>query len=86
MYDLPILAFGKGEVVVIVSRALTTIERGCVSDCEMASVTFTVKFEVPVLVGVPEMVPPEFRARFVGSDPPERFQTSVPVPPVACNG
>ena len=65
--------------------ALTVIERGCVSDRDNASVTFTVKFEVPVSVGVPEMVPSWFRARFAGSDPLERLQIRVPVPPVACN-
>ena len=79
------MAFAN-EVVVIVSAALTVIERGCVSDRDNASVTFTVKFERPVLVGVPEMVPAWLRARLAGSDPPERLQTSVPVPPVACNG
>ena len=65
--------------------ALIVIERGCVSDCDIASVAFTVKFEVPVLVGVPEMVPDVLRARFAGSDPADFVHTSVPVPPVACS-
>ena len=62
------------------------IERSCVADWDKASMTFTVKFEVPEFVGVPEMVQAWLRARFAGSDPPNRLQTSVPVPPVACNG
>ena len=58
-------------------------EKAFVADCENASVTVTVKFEVPALVGVPEMVPVELRARFAGSDPETRLQTRVPVPPLA---
>jgi hypothetical protein len=71
------------EVVVIVSAVVTVIERGCVSVCDSASATRTVKFEVPVLVGVPEMTPLELNARFAGSDPALRLQTKFPVPPVA---
>jgi hypothetical protein len=54
-----------------------------VADSDKASVTLTVKFEVPVLVGVPEMVPVELRVRLAGSDPAETPQTRVPVPPLA---
>jgi hypothetical protein len=72
-------------VVVIVRAALTAIDRAFVADCPKASVTFTVKFELPVVVGVPDMVPVALRVRFAGSDPLERLQTSVPTPPVACN-
>ena len=63
--------------------ALMVSEKAFVADCDNASVTFTVKFEVPVLVGVPEMVPVELRVRFAGSDPAEAIQESVPVPPLA---
>ncbi len=73
------------EVVVIVSAVVTVIEIGCVSVCDSASLARTVKFEVPVLVGVPEMTPLELNARFTGSDPALWLQTKVPVPPVACS-
>ena len=64
---------------------LIVIERGCVSDCDNASVTLTVKFEVPVLVGVPEMFRPSSGRDSRGAIQLDRLQTSVPVPPVACN-
>lgn len=81
------MPFGSDEVVIVngVGAALIVIERGRVADCDNASVTFTVKLDVPLLVGVPEIVPDWFKARFAGSEPLERLQTSVPVPPVACN-
>lgn len=72
------------EVVVIVSAVVTVIESGCVSVCDSASVTRTVKLEMPVLVGVPEISPFELKVRFAGSDPALRLQTNVPVPPLAC--
>jgi len=58
-------------------------EKALVADSDKASVTFTVKFDVPALVGVPEMVPVELRVRFAGSAPETRLQTRVPVPPLA---
>jgi len=58
-------------------------ENAFVADCENASVTVTVKFEVPALVGVPEMVPVELRVRFAGSAPAETPQDRVPNPPLA---
>ena len=75
------------EVVVIFNgdcAALIVIERGCVSDRDAASVTLTVKFAVPAVVGLPEMTPAELSVRFAGSDPLERLQVRAPVPPVAC--
>ena len=55
--------------MVMVKAALTAIDRDAVSDNVNESVTRTVKFEVPVLVGVPEMVPVGLSARLAGSDP-----------------
>lgn len=69
--------------MVMVKAALTAIDRDAVSDNVNESVTRTVKFEVPVLVGVPEMVPVGLSARFAGSDPEETLQTSDPMPPSA---
>ena len=80
------MAFGN-EFVVIVSgggAALMVSEKAFVSDCDNASVTVTVKFEVPVLVGVPAMVPDVLRLRFAGSEP-VLLQASGGVPPVAVN-
>ena len=79
------------EVVVIFGPAgkLMVIEKARVANCPKVSVTLTVKGKVPGLVGVPEMVtldPVEGRpVRPGGSDPTERLQVSVPIPPVACN-
>ena len=69
--------------MVIVSAALMVSEKAFVADCDNASVTFTVKFEVPAMVGVPEMVPVELRVRFAGRDPAETPQERVPIPPLA---
>ena len=80
------MAFGN-DVVVIVKAPLTAIVRvrSCVSDRFNASVTSTLKIEVAVVVGVPEIVPPELRVRFIGSDPKIIFQLSGGAPPVAVN-
>ena len=49
------------------------------------SVTFTVKVEVPGVVGVPEIAPELLKERPAGSDEPDaRLQVSVPAPPLAC--
>ena len=50
------------------------------------SVTFTVKLEVPAVVGVPEIVPELLKERPAGSaEPDARLQVSEPAPPLACN-
>ena len=58
-------------------------EKAFVADSDKASVTFTVKFEVSTVVGVPDITPVELRVRFAGSAPETRLQTRVPVPPLA---
>lgn len=73
----------SSELVVIVSAALTVKENCCVSDCDNASVTRSVKVDVPVLVGVPEMIPAGLSVKFAGNEPMVRLQTSEPVPPAA---
>lgn len=40
----------------MIARLVTVIDSDCVAAAAVASVTFTVNVEVPVLVGVPEMV------------------------------
>jgi hypothetical protein len=58
---------------------------GCCADTGVGaeSVTFTVKVDVPVAEGVPEIVPELLSDRFAGSEPDTTVQVSVPVPPVA---
>ena len=51
---------------------------------EPESVTFTVKLEEPVAVGVPEIVPPEESVKPAGNDPEEMLQEYGVVPSVAC--
>jgi hypothetical protein len=77
------------RVVVVMAKAMGLIVRlSCwvaESGVDAASVTFTVKVEVPSAVGVPEIAP-EASDRPAGSDDPEaRLQVSVPVPPVAAS-
>jgi hypothetical protein len=49
---------------IAIDRAFVAVSAGV---CE--SVTLTVKLEVPAVVGVPEMTPPEERDNPAGSEP-----------------
>lgn len=63
---------------------LMRIERAWVSDCPAVSATRSVNADVPVAVGVPEMVPVEgLRIRFCGKSPSASVHSSAPVPPLA---
>ena len=73
---------GKETWLPKITRIL--IERARLTDCPKASVTVTVKVEIPGMIGVPEMIPAGLSERFAGSDP-ETLHTNGPVPPVACN-
>ena len=58
------------------------IDKGCVLDCDNASVTCTVKLNGPAAVGVPEITPvEESRIRPDGSVP-VKLQLNGGVPPV----
>jgi hypothetical protein len=58
---------------------------GCVALFEFASVTFTVKLDVPGVVGVPEMSPEDaFRVKPSGKLPSVIVHAYGRVPPVAC--
>jgi hypothetical protein len=71
-------------VVVTTGAALTTIDNACSSNTPFASVTRTVKFEVPATVGVPLITPvPLFRLRPAGSDPTVILHVNGAAPPVA---
>ena len=50
---------------------------------DAASVNFTVKLEVPGVVGVPVMTPEEDSVRPAGSDPDATVQVYGAVPPLA---
>ena len=69
----------------MVSAGGTTVMlRGCVAVTELASVTCTVKFVVPVPVGVPEMTPElETSESPAGRVPEETDQVYGVVPPMA---
>ena len=68
------MALGK-EDVVIDGGAAITIDNAFESEELALSVTLMVKFEVPVVVGVPLITPvPEFSVKPAGSDPGETVQ------------
>ena len=75
------------KMVVITGGALTTWRlRAWVSVAELASVTLTVKFDVPVAVGVPLMTPVLlFRLRPAGSDPLSMLQVTGLIPPLSAS-
>jgi hypothetical protein len=74
-YADPTVPAASGEVVLIlkgVPAAATIIEKACVAVLAVgmvASVTVTVKFEVPAAVGVPEITPAEVSVNPAGSVP-----------------
>ena len=61
---------GKDAVVIVRSEELIVIDSALVDDCELLSATPTVKFDVPAVVGVPLITPPEEINRPAGKDPP----------------
>jgi hypothetical protein len=67
-YGTPTVAAGS-DVVVMTSGGATVIDSDLVVECVAASVTFTVKVDVPALVGVPEMTPALLIASPAGSEP-----------------
>ena len=69
------IALATGETIetfIFADVTVTVIDRDLVAVDDAASVTLTVKVDVPVAVGVPEMPPELFRLRPAGSEPPER--------------
>ena len=66
------------------SGSYTAIESVLVAVAELASVTCTVKVDVPLVVGVPDMTPVEgFRAKPAGRVPEETDQVYGDEPPTA---
>ena len=85
-YATPIWPAGRLEVVTDRSTGIT-IDRAfvAVSAGVWESVTLTVKFEVPAVVGVPEITPPELKERPAGRVPESSDQLYGVTPPVAAS-
>ena len=64
---------------------MTVRERLCVAVLPLASVTFTVKEDEPLVVGVPLMTPAVLSERPAGKVPLLRLHVYGEVPPVAAS-
>ena len=73
---------GSEDVLILNAGTLIVTERAALADPEAPSVTFTVKVEVPAVVGVPEIVPPA-SVNPAGSDPLDTDHAYGAVPPLA---
>src|SRR5436305_5161678 len=74
---------GEGSPAIVIERACVSSSDG--SLIASLSATRTVKFEVPDLVGVPEITPVDERLSPAGSVPDARLHTRAPSPPVAAS-
>ena len=72
-------------MVVIESPGLTVIESACIAARPPLSVTPTVKFELPAVVGVPPITPVGDNANPGGNVPIARDHEYAGVPPDAVN-
>ena len=72
-------------MVVIESAGLTVIESVCIAVPDPLSVTRTVKFEVPTVVGVPLITPVGDNDNPGGNGPIARDHEYAGVPPAAVN-
>jgi hypothetical protein len=75
------------EVVILKVGGLIVNDRSAVVETDALSVTFTVKLVVPVLPGVPEIVPPADRLNPEGgvpSDTDHAYGGDPPDAPSAC--
>jgi hypothetical protein len=73
------------DVVVIDSAGLIVIESACSAVRAPLSVTPTVKFDVPAVLGVPLITPAEDNDNPAGNVPIARDQEYAGVPPVTLN-
>jgi hypothetical protein len=71
--------------VVIVSIGAIMILSACVVVLALKSLTFTVKLDVPAVVGVPEITPAELIASPVGKAPAESDHVYGVVPFATCS-
>jgi hypothetical protein len=84
-YDTPACAVPRVVVAIATGGAgATTIDSAFVAVAAVGiaeSVTFTVKFDVPLVKGVPEIAPVELSERPLGSEPALIDQANGDVPP-----
>src|SRR5579883_2509388 len=85
VYAEPAVPFASEVVVTVSGATVTAMLSGFDAVCPVLSVTVAVKFEVPAVVGVPPMVPPELRLRPAGSVPAVTDHVYPPVPPLAAS-
>jgi hypothetical protein len=85
-YAVPTMPAGSGDVDVIVSFATIMMLRFAVAVLLSASVTFTVKLELPAVVGVPDITPVlEFSDNPAGNVPLLMLHVYGVTPPVAAS-
>jgi hypothetical protein len=86
LYAVPTVPFGN-DVVVMLNIGLTVMLRAWVLVCGgvSESVAVTVKFVVPAVVGVPEIVPELLNVNPPGKLPMVTLQVIVPTPPALCS-
>jgi hypothetical protein len=80
-YGAPTAPAGSDVVVIVRAGGATVIESGLVAVLLAESLTWTVKLDVPAVVGVPEMAEP-FSVSPAGSVPEAIDQMFPPAPPV----
>jgi hypothetical protein len=87
LYATPIWPFGRLVVVIVSTGGAMTIDSAfvAVSAGAWLSVTRTVKLEVPAVVGVPLITPPEESDNPAGSEPLASDQLYGVTPPLAAN-
>ncbi len=83
-YATPTTPPGSDDVLTL-SPAVTAIDSCAVAFAELPSTTWTVKFAVPAVVGVPPMVPEALRVRPAGGAPAVMVHVYPPVPPAAAS-
>jgi hypothetical protein len=74
---------GSDEVVTVNGGAAMVMLRACVAVALELSFTWTVKFAVPAVLGVPLIPPVAASDRPAGSAPTVVDQVLLPVPPLA---
>jgi hypothetical protein len=83
-YAVPLIPAGRSVVVIETGGGAIKIDSARVALRNAASLTRTVKFAVPGIVGVPLIAPFAASAKPEGSDPPTTFHVYGVVPPFAC--
>jgi hypothetical protein len=82
-YAVPTVPGGREELLMLSAAGPIVSDSPAVVETEALSVTFAVKFEVPAVVGVPEIVPAADSVSPAGSDPADTVHEYGDVPPDA---